>query len=118
MEDQIEELRIALEGEREEKEELKVKLEQCVAGSSGAGSDEPGSYMSEEELKQENERLKTALRQISGQMEMEKATRGQELIEAKDELKRVEKLKSQLAEKEQDINLLLEELDEKEKQLA
>lgn len=48
-------------------------------------------------------------------MEMEKATRGQELIEAKDELKRVERLKSLLAEKEQDINLLLEELDEKEK---
>ena len=40
---------------------------------------------------------------------------GQELIEVKDELKRVQGLKTSLAEKEQDINLLLEELEEKEK---
>ena len=51
-------------------------------------------------------------------MEIEKATRGQELIEVKDELKRVQGLKAMLAEKEQDVNLLLEELEEKEKQLA
>ena len=80
MGEEIEELRNAMEYEKGEKEELRMKLEQSVMESEESGS------MSEEELQKENERLKTALRQISGQMEIEKATRGQELIEVKDEL--------------------------------
>ncbi len=55
---------------------------------------------------------------MSGQLEIDKATRAQEIIELRDELERAKMLKVQLAEKDQDVNLLLEELEEKETQLA
>ena len=54
---------------------------------------------------------------MSGQLEIDKATRAQEIIELRDELERAKGLKVALAEKEQDVNLLMDELDEKEAEL-
>ena len=112
--DEAEELKVQVEIEREEKELLKLQAEQAQQQALA----EDAGPLSEKQLQAENEKLKIALRQVSGQLEMDKATRAQELVELRAELERAKPLRAQLMEKEQDVTILLEELEEKETQFA
>lgn len=51
---------------------------------------------------------------MSGQLEMERASRAAELVELRSEVEKARSMRTTLEEKETDVNLLLEELEEKE----